>query len=157
MEMTDPKREGLTEQVRAMQIIVFALAMGVLTFALMLVLVIQPEPTQEDVLLAYVAAAAAAICIPVGFVVPRVIASQQPATLAMYQTKLIVGAAIFEGAAFFNLVTYMIEGQVFSLAIAGVLLLLILMHFPTVGGVQEWLETRTQRARDAEALDSPRS
>lgn len=149
--MSEYTREELTERVRAMQIIVFALAMGVVTFGVVVALVIQPKQT-EEVFLAYVGAAAGAIAIPAALVVPRIFASQQPITPQTYQAKIIIGAAILEGTAFLNLTAYMIEGHLYSLAVAGVLLLLILMHFPTVGGVEDWLTARKRREQENEAF-----
>ena len=150
--MSESDREQLALQVRVMQIIVLALAMGVATFAVVVLLVIRPEPTEDDVLLGYIAVAAALLAVPIGLVVPRMIASRQSASLATYQTKLIVGAAIFEGAAFFNLVAYMIEGQTFNLATAAVLVVFILLQFPSVGGVQDWLDQRDRRRHEQESF-----
>jgi hypothetical protein len=59
---------------------------------------------------------------------------------AAYQTRLIIGAALLEGAAFFNLVAYLLERQSLSLIAAGVLLLVILSQIPTVSRLEEWTE-----------------
>jgi hypothetical protein len=61
--------------------------------------------------------------------------------IAMYQTSLIVGCAILEGAAFFNLVAYMLEQQPMNLVVAGVLLLLLLTQIPTVSRLASWVES----------------
>ncbi|HEX2475589.1 MAG TPA: hypothetical protein VHK01_12630 [Lacipirellulaceae bacterium] len=61
--------------------------------------------------------------------------------IAMYQNSLIVGGAILEGAAFFNLVAYMLEQQPMNLVVAGVLLLLLLSQIPTVSRLESWIET----------------
>jgi hypothetical protein len=61
--------------------------------------------------------------------------------IAMYQTSLIAGGAILEGAAFFNLVAYMIEQQPMNLVVAGVLLLLLLSQIPTASRVESWIES----------------
>ncbi|MCI0491954.1 MAG: hypothetical protein L0Z07_03340 [Planctomycetes bacterium] len=57
-----------------------------------------------------------------------------------YQTRLIIAAALLEGAAFLNLIAYMLERQSLSLVIAGVLWLMLLSHVPTVSRVENWLE-----------------
>lgn len=150
--MNVDSRQHLVGQVRVMQIIIFALAMGVVTFALVILLFIRPEPADDDQLLSYIATGSAALAVPIGVLVPRIVASLQPVTLETYQTKMIIGASIFDGAAFFNLTVYMFEGQVYSLATAGVMLLFILLLFPTVNGVQEWIEAGERRRKESEAL-----
>jgi len=49
---------------------------------------------------------------------------------------------LLEGAAFFNLVTYMAGGMWWSLAFALGLILWILMLFPTRTRLRHWIETR---------------
>lgn len=153
------ERDPIPQQVRAMQIIVFALAMGVVTFALVLLLVIGPGEREEapgkefEPIISYVGLAVAGGCAVVGVVLPRVLARQMPATAETYQTTLIIGAALFESPAFLNLTAYMLEGQAFSLAVAGVMLVFILLLFPTVGRVREWLETRQRREEEQRAFN----
>ena len=48
--------------------------------------------------------------------------------------------ALLDGAALFNLIAYIIDGQWFSLATAGFLLLLMGMMFPTVREFESWAE-----------------
>ena len=59
--------------------------------------------------------------------------------------KMIIGAAFLEGPAFLALIAYMIEGHVVSLAIAAVMLLGLMAHFPTVGRVETWVEHQLGR------------
>ncbi|QDU58415.1 hypothetical protein [Aeoliella mucimassa] len=183
-------RDSLANQVRAMQIIVLALAMGIFTFGVVVIGLgltdQQPEvainpPTLEEPLeqpagengeavdgelaapgnelpadeqeqwgpfIAYLAIGFAMIATVLGFIVPQVIAARSPATIGTYQSTLIVGCALFEGAAFFNLIAYMLEGQLYSLVIAALLMLCILSRFPTVAKVEEWLEARLRSERD---------
>ncbi len=58
----------------------------------------------------------------------------------VFTTKTIVGAAMFEGAAFFALVAYFVEGTTLSLAVAAVLIVAVALHFPTPGRVVGWIE-----------------
>jgi hypothetical protein len=58
---------------------------------------------------------------------------------ALYQTQLIIGAAMLEGATFFNLIAYLQEGDPTSLVAAGLLLAAMLRLFPTRGGVENFL------------------
>ena len=64
--------------------------------------------------------------------------------LAQYQTRMIVGLAVLEGAAFFNLVAYIIEGRWWSMVAVAVLLFWMLTAFPTVGKLARWAEDRRQ-------------
>jgi hypothetical protein len=150
--MSEPNRELLAQQVRLMQVVVLAMAMGVLMLGVIVAVVLRPEVKNDGLMIAYVGLAAAVLCAIAGLTLPRLIAGKQPASVGTYQTKLIVGAAIFEAAAFLNLIAYMLEGQFYSLVAAGILLLLILMHLPTVRSVQDWLESRERRARELEAF-----
>lgn len=149
----DSSNENMNQQVRAMQIITLALAMGIVVFAVVLLTVIRPEPREDEPMFVYLGVGFGLIATVAGFLVPRLVASQLPTSLQTYQTTLIVGAAVFEGGAFFNLMAYMLEGQIVSVAIAGVLMLFILLLFPTVGRVQEWLTNRERREKEHEAFN----
>jgi hypothetical protein len=68
--------------------------------------------------------------------------------LVTLQSSTIVGAAISEGACFFNLIAYLLEGVPYSLLMAGILVLTILTRFPTVNGVIDWLEREMRLVRE---------
>lgn len=151
------RHHNLTQQVRVMQIIAFAMAMGILTFALVLLLVIRPEANAGDPLLAYVGLLFGGICIPVAWIVPELVARSMPSTAESFQVKLIIGMALLEGAAFLNLIMYMITGSNLSIAMAGLLLFLLLARFPTTNGVQSWIERHEQLQEDNAAFGTPDS
>jgi len=124
--------------------------MGVLCF-LGVALIMPSKP--HDPFMAYVAAAVAALNIGIRFIVPGVmdraqlkkLPSSAPEELvgrlfAIYQTRMIVGLAILEGAAFFNLISYVVERQSWTLAIVGLLLVLMAMMFPTLNQFENWIE-----------------
>jgi hypothetical protein len=71
---------------------------------------------------------------------------------ASYLTRLIIGDALLEGAAFFNLVAYLIEQQVFSLAVAGALLLIILAQFPSLSRLTDWVERELATTEQLQVL-----
>ena len=179
--MNSLQNDDLVKQVRVMQLITIALAMGVLVFGIVVVAMgpqedrnprepapanqageasakAPPEEAPEEEgqpLIAYMGALFALLSFGPGLLLPRFLARQgagKGGLVELYQTTLIIGMAIFEGAAFFNLVAYMIDGQAFSVAIAAILFLIILMHFPQVSRVQEWLEQREREASDRQAL-----
>ena len=161
--LTDAQRQHLGTVVRTMQIIVGALAWGVLMF-MGAVLFISLDPAgggQPGVpLLTYLAVGTAAVAIAAAMIVPGMIADRQARSIAarpippaadelgdvlplsaVYQTRLIMRAAILEGAAFFNLVAYMLERRPLCLGAAVVLLLLISAQFPTRSRVEEWFDS----------------
>jgi hypothetical protein len=67
-----------------------------------------------------------------------------PASLRLFQTRMIVGLALLEGAAFFNLVAFMTEGHWWTLIVVAVLLVWMLASFPTHGRLKQWIEDREQ-------------
>jgi hypothetical protein len=76
------------------------------------------------------------------FTVGRKVSDDDEMLSAVYQTKMIIGCAILEGVGFLNTFTYSSSGQVANAAIAGLLILGVLLHFPTVGRITGWIEQR---------------
>ena len=62
--------------------------------------------------------------------------------LSIYRIQLIITLAFLEGAAFFNLVSVMIEHHVISLTAAIVLLGLMAVRFPSRTKVSWWVQDR---------------
>jgi hypothetical protein len=60
----------------------------------------------------------------------------------IYQTRMIIGLALLEGAAFFNLVACLVEHNWWSLVIAGCLVVWMLALFPTRTRVEQWIENQ---------------
>lgn len=170
--MIDEKtKQQIAGVVRTSQIIVAALVMGVVTFAVVVVFFISRGPAAKGNLLTLLAIVFAGAALVLGFVIPQLITAanrrriaagtwqsspnqghvpdSDAGRLAMsYPAKLIVGAALFEGGSFFALVAYMLEGQPLSLGVAAVLLLCLLAHFPTLGRVEAWIEEQLRRVED---------
>jgi hypothetical protein len=163
-----------TGAVTTLRIIVFALAMGVTTFAGFAVSQNLNKPhviggkldSQGMVFLVFGLAA-----LPVGIILPRIIfaagrrapAMNLPAGLTpeqarvigiqrRIQTTAIIGCAIFEGAAFANTFAYMQSRDLLFLAMAGVLVVGILAHFPTAGSYQRRIENELRRMDEDELL-----
>ena len=59
-----------------------------------------------------------------------------------FQTRTIVDYALLEGAAFFNLVAFMIEGQWWGFAAVGLLLACMVLAFPTLGRLEHWIQNQ---------------
>lgn len=163
--LSEPQREQLAPAVRTMQIIVGALAFGLLNFMGVVVFVIRPAdkgPAPDEMVLTYVSVGLAAMSVLLSFVVPIALAGQLRKTvgllpsqtgrsraiedanlaplLQMHQTLLIIRCAILEGAGFFNLVAHIIERHKITLAAAGVLLFIMMTQFPTRSRVEGWVE-----------------
>jgi hypothetical protein len=100
----------------------------------------------------------AVVCSLVALVLPRTLEAslrrqagphaEDPGRLwTLYQTRLILVAALLEGAGFMQAIFYLMEGQTFSLAVALVLLAWLALLFPTRAGVEEWVERQQELAR----------
>jgi hypothetical protein len=172
---TEEERAFLARVTRTMQIIVGALAGGVVMFFVAVLVITSDNPPKppDTPILSYMAVAAALAAILVATLFPGlVLRSQRQAILngkpaleagpkggqplseaeqqlmpflGGYQTALIIRSAILEGAAFFCLIAYMQEGQLWSLVCAGVLLLFVLAGMPTRSRVEDAVE-RERRA-----------
>lgn len=168
--LTAPQRAYLAVIVRTMQIVVLAMAAGVTVFGVVTVVVNANAPAggnRAETLIAYLAAALAGVAIVASIVVPailanaarqRIITGKPPARTfsfsfppeigeigplaAAYQTRLIVASAILEGAAFFNLIAYVIAGQTFNLVAAAVMLVALLSLLPTRARLEDWIENQ---------------
>jgi hypothetical protein len=165
--LTEEERAYLARATRTMQIIVGALAGGVLSF-LCVVLVLgqqQAGPPLGESMLTYMSVVTAIVALVVAMIFPGiVIRGQRQAILAGkptlkagsiggpplpeaerelgplvagYQTALIVRSAILEGPAFFCLMAYLLERQTLSLVGAGMLLVFLLGGFPTRSKVED--------------------
>ena len=137
---------------RISQIIAGALIMGVLTFACVAFFISNGEPAKSP-MISLMAAGMAVMMIVIRFVLPTVIVNggkaqlkqasgnEQPLVLAgLYQTKMIVGMAVLEGAAFFNLVAYIMEKQTWSYGVVAFLLGVMAISFPSQGQFESWAE-----------------
>jgi hypothetical protein len=167
----DQTKQQIAGVVRTSQIIVSALAMGVVTFAVVVVFFVSGGPAAKGNLLTLLAIVFAGAALVLGFVIPQFVTAANRRKIAAgtwpsspnqgpvpdsdagklaltYPAKMIVGAALFEGGCFFALTVYMIERQPLSLVAAAVLLLCLLAHFPTLARVEAWIEEQLRRVED---------
>jgi choline-glycine betaine transporter len=63
---------------------------------------------------------------------------------AVYQTSLIVGAALNEGPAFFALIAYLLERLPAILGVAVLLILGVAARFPTRARVEQWIDAQKE-------------
>ncbi len=165
------QKQQVVAFVRTSQIILAALVMGVVMFGVVIVFGMSGGQPKEGSILTLLAVIVGGANLMLCFVIPqfviaanrRKIASgtwmsprnQAPVPdsdagklAATYQVKMIIGAALLEGGCFLALVAYMTERQSLSLAVAAVLLLCLLAHFPTLGRVEAWIEEQLRRVED---------
>lgn len=173
--LNETQRADLAAPLLQMRIIVFALAMGVAMTTVIFLAIADGEPA-DDPLISYIALGFAVMMVVVWLVVPNLLtrhvrhelAGQQAAGTAFereatvsdsaiapllkaYLARLIVGCALLEGAALFNLVAYLVEGSLSNVVVAGILLLLILSHFPTRDRVADWVARQWEASRHESA------
>jgi len=184
----DDERAFLAQAIRTLQIVVAAMAAGVLSFLVVALMINAGRAMQppDMPILTYMAIAAAPAAIVVATLFPGVVLrSQRQAILdgrqafptsdsgsiaqsadiadstqtyfGGYQTALIIRSAILEGAAFFAVTSYLLESMWWSLVVAVVLLLFILVGFPTQSRAEDAVE-RERRAveelRQLRAIDA---
>lgn len=155
---TDPERRKM---VLTSQIIVAALFAGCL-FCLLIVLLILPGKLGNwhlglDKPMTSVGLVAAFGILAARIILPGVITAQMLRQLAgrkskepdwkdlfgVYQTTLIIKVAMLEGATFLLVIVYMIEHSPWTLTLAVVFLLLLLMHMPTPLRVDDGIERQS--------------
>lgn len=152
----------LETRVRSMQIIAFSLMAGVAFFAAVAVFLQngdggeQLENTPVATFLTYPAVFLAAAAVVARLMIPRLVVSQRLAGLGkpetpvheagqrvtlleIYQTRMIVEMALLEGAAFFALVAFIVEGRWAAFAAAAALWVIMVLSFPTRSTVEQWV------------------
>ena len=64
--------------------------------------------------------------------------------LAVRRKAMIIGLALLESAAFMGCMAYLLEANVLGLAVVGVAVMLMLIKFPTEGGIRAWLDRQSE-------------
>lgn len=160
-----PHFANLNQAVRVMQIITGALVMGAVMFGVVATMMAlnraapNPNAPPPTPILTWLAAGMALMELGVRAVIPDLIARQAIARMqgslddsvqsqlrlaTVYQTRLIIGMALCEGATFFALIAWLIEGDVLAIGTAGFLILVMLSAFPTRGRVESWIRDQTE-------------
>jgi hypothetical protein len=135
-----------------MQIIAIALVMGVVVFGLVAVFMLGAlEQPAGGFIVSLIAAVFASGAFVMHLVVPNMMApsprgdvpaADELTCYQQYQARTIIGLAILEGAAFFNIIATIVEHNWWSLAIAGCLVFWMLAMFPTRTRVKHWVEAQ---------------
>jgi hypothetical protein len=164
-------RQQIAATVRTAQIILATLATGVVMFGMVVVFVVPGGQAGNGNTLTLLAVCFAGADLVLCLWVPNLVVAAQRRKIAagtwqaapsrgpdldtdsgklamIYQTKMIIGAAMLEGGCFLALMAYMMERQVPSLLMAAVLLAALLAHFPTYGRVEVWVEEQWRRVEE---------
>jgi hypothetical protein len=165
----NPLHPDPAARLRTGRIIVLALVLGSATFMAVAVLLRlrQPNPPPDPPVLTYAALAAVPVQAVLAFVLPGLItralrratagnASLPPgrppteladargwALLAVWQARLVVRAALLEGAALLLITAYLIEGSPVTLAGTVLFVAALAAQFPTRWGLESWLDRQT--------------
>jgi len=151
-----------SQRLRGMQIIVFAMMMGTLTFLGVTLMLNDGAIDGEPDILSWVGLGFAGLMIVVHWAVPGIVAKTALSQVdseavrdadndgrfemlsPVYRTRLIIACAMLEGAACFNLVAYMTTPYLGNLIAAVVLVIMILVRFPTLSRVEFWVQDRAR-------------
>jgi hypothetical protein len=158
---------NLNQRVQVMQVIIAALVLGVLFFMAFAIFqqAMGNAAAPADHTLLAIALAFAIAMVVVRCAVPGWMVSNARRQLLrqkgevddknlpnVYQTQMIAGAALLEAPIFLLLVVYLIQGQPLILCTAVLLTAGLALQFPTVPGVQRWLERQRELLEEERAL-----
>ena len=76
---------------------------------------------------------------------PKDFESDAAKLLVARQMGLVIGLALLEGPAFTACVAFLMEAHIWALALAMVALILLLVRFPTQGGMRVWTQEQLDR------------
>jgi hypothetical protein len=168
--LTEPQRDHVRTVARTVQIIVGAMGIGVATFFGIAILLVQQHAQFARAGsrgLTYASIAVALLVTVAYMIVPRLIGERMRQAvidgksddwgivknmpnadklgdlvpiMAIYQTRMIVGIALLEGAAFLACIAYLFEHRRITIIIAAALLVGILSQLPTFARVEAWAE-----------------
>lgn len=157
--------ESARNQIRVQQIIIAALATGQILFAGIAISIRMQKPPEPANMISYMSAGMAVLMVLLRMLIGPMTASGQRRRIAAgtwtvapqargslplemtdgdklllaLQAKTILEGALLEGAGFFAIVAYLIEGHVWTLAMAGLLVTIILIPFPSYDRAENWV------------------
>jgi hypothetical protein len=145
---------------RQAMIIVGALLTGMVMCACVTVLMARAPAAEAPAILSVLGLGGAGMTLLLRLIVPTAIAQQAVSTLfatdsdqnlrqglaGVYLTKVMIGAALLEGAGFFNLVVSLITRSPWNLGAAGVMATVMAVTFPSQAQFDAWAD-RTLRDR----------
>ena len=147
----------ISRDVRGMQIIAFALMMGVLIFMGITLVITQAQFNGPVEIMTMIGLGFAGLMAVNHVVIPKIIVATQlnqfrattssetasdqkvKRLIGIYRTGLILAMAMLEGAAFFNLIALMLDRSPASLAVVAVLIFMMAFQFPMTTRVTWWI------------------
>lgn len=150
---------GLKQQIKVIQIIAMALMMGVLSFGVVAFKLGQGKQPPATPIVSYVAAGMGVMMFVMHIVVPKIVTNQRMNGLEKhagdvtsilvktFQTKTIIGFALLEGAAFYGLVAYIVEGHEIAIGVSIFMLFCMSIEFPGTNRVNNWIESNAETIR----------
>lgn len=158
--LSDEQFQIVRPKLRTLQIIVAAMAGGVLMFSVA-TNVIAPwsQTTMNISMLPLLGAVASFFSMILSFVMPALAAGSVPQASAndnldqqqkhlsgaadVFMTGRIIRVALLEGGCFLNLVVYLLEKSQLSLIATAIGLFLLLLSFPTASAMRSWIEAKS--------------
>jgi hypothetical protein len=151
----DPRSYGspsiIATQTRILQVVIGALIFGVLVFG-GFVIATQLNQPPNGTTLSSMAVGMAALNVLLHVVIPQLIERAAlknqsvdfnvESVLRVFFTRTVIACALLEGAAFTSIAAVMIEHQYWVFGVTAVLLVLMLVQFPSRTRVEQWLEIR---------------
>lgn len=149
---TEASHEQFVAPARQLQIIGGALIMGCISFGMLVLALkgISEEVYEGAGVITWMGLVMGCMMLANSFIVPMMMGRREGTSieswLGIFRSKSIVGMALCEGGAFFNLVAYMINTQLLSLGVAILLLARLVTLLPTAGGIEIWVGHRMRAA-----------
>jgi hypothetical protein len=178
--MNDPFGPNhLSPRLRTLRIVHFGLcfgaaaALGILAYQRQL----NPMPAPAVPMLTYVALGGAGLGVLLAGLVPSFLEAswrrqmaqgKQPGALApntplagdpvarwagLYQTRLILRAAMLEGPIFLQAIAFVVEGSPVVLGVGIGLWVLLILQYPTLSGMESWIDTQENLLQQSRGLD----
>lgn len=151
MQSSAPKTPEEAKMV--VMILAASLMMGLVAIAGMMTVMSPPDVKASPSILAHAGAGLALLMFFVSQIVPNISAQQQlkeidlqddMAMFGIYQTRMIIGLAMLEGAGMFNAILIMTEDSIQPLVVVALVLLTMASRFPTPGRIDNWIHTQRE-------------
>lgn len=161
------QEKALNQRLQVMQMMIGALALGATVFTV-IVIVVRGQGVQQvpdTPLITYCAFVFAMPVLFANFFVPGAVAATARRALVhapeaaaasadlpgdagklceIFQTQMLIGASLLEGATFFFLIAFFVEGQPLSLVGGLMFLIGLALKFPTRARLERWLEEQQE-------------
>ena len=160
--LSDEQFQIVRPKLQVLQLIVAAMAGGVLMFAFVTNVITPWAQAAMDIsMLPLLGAAASFFGVILAFILPALAANGVPQISAdhsddqqekhlseaanVFTTGRMIRVALLEGGCFLNLVVYLLEDSRLSLIVAAVGLFVLLLSIPTAFGMRRWIEEESNQ------------